>query len=186
MIVINFSDTPIYIKGQVIASGVNILNDTPISEADSSEIIGIGEDTLRHYNALSMFWECEGFCKVTQEGTIKRLHEQITSITDQMKDLARERAMLGGDDIKAKIYALKAQKDKKIDMLKKLFNKVEIKDLSEGQLKGIEVIFEATKSSDFSFKQSKYALQTIETIRNTKAQTLPYQLHKIKAKYGIQ
>lgn len=185
MIVINFSDTPIYIKGQIVVSGVNILNDTPISEADSSEIIGIGENALRHYNALSMFWECEGFCEVTQEGTIKRLHKQIVSITEQMKDLARERAMLGVSDIKAKISTLKAQKDKKIDMLKKLFDKVEIKDLSDGGLKGIEVIFEATQASEFAFKQSKYALQAMETIRNTKKQTLPYQLNKYKKLYNV-
>lgn len=185
MIVINFSDTPIYVKGQVIASGVNILNDTPISESDTNEIIGIGEDALRHYNALSMFWECEGFCKVTQEDTIKRFHQQITSITEQMKDLARERAMLGAEDIKGKISALKAQKDKKIDMLKKLFGRIKFKDLSQGELMGIEVIFEATKSSDFSFKQSKYAMQAMETIRNTKKQVLPYQLNKYKKLYDV-
>lgn len=185
MIVINFTDTPIYVKGQVIASGVNILNDTSISEADSSEFIGIGENALRHYNALSMFWECEGFCKTTQEGTIKRLHTQIVSITEQMKDLARERAMLGGEDIKGKISTLKAQKDKKVDMLKKLFDRIELKELNEGELKGIEAIFEVTQSSEFSFKQSKYALQAMESIRNTKKQTLPYQLNKYKKLYNV-
>lgn len=185
MIVINFSDSTIYLKGQVLASGVNILNNTPISEADSSEIIGIGENALRHYNALSMFWECEGFCKTTQEATIKRIHEQIVSITDQMKDLARDRAMLGGEDIKAKISALKAQKDKKIAMLTKLFSRIEIKELNDGELARIEVIFSTTQSGDFSFKQSKYALQAMETIRNTKKQTLPYQLYKYKKLYNV-
>lgn len=185
MIVINFNDTPIYVKGQVVASGVNILNHTLISEKDSSETIGIGEDALRHYNALSMFWECDAFCKATQEDTIKRLHKQITSITEQMKDLARERAITGAKDIKGKISTLKAQKDKKIDMLRKLFLRIKTKDLSQGKLMGIEVIFEATQAHKYDFKQSKYALQAMETIRNTKKQALPYQLYKYKKLYNV-
>lgn len=186
MLVINFSNKVQYLKGIMLKVGANIISDEMgITEADRSEIIGIGQGDLDHYNDVLVFLATsEAF--VNTDNKITSLHANILGLKDLLK---AEIAKKTESDI------VEAQRNKNIISLNKkikayekrmetFFDNIELKPISESLLQVLDKLYSnVIDDAHQDFTITQFAKSAYTEIKNTKKQVLSYELAQIKAVY---
>ena len=186
MLVINFSNKVQYLKGVTLNVGANIISDdVGFTEADRSEIIGIGQGDLDHYNdVLTFLATSEAF--VNENSKIISLHTNILGLKDLLKaEIAK----------KAESAFVEAQRNKNIISLSKkikayekrmktFFDNIELKPISENFLQVLDKLYSnVADDAHQDFTITQFAKSAYTEIKNTKKQVLGYELAQIKAVY---
>ena len=185
MIVINFTDKVQYLKGVSLSVGANIVSDdVGFTEADRSEIIGIGQGDLDHYNDTLEFLASQAF--VNENSKITSLHKNILSL----------RSLLDAEIAKkVDSVIVEPQRNKNIinlnkkikvykQRMKTFFDDIELKPISDSFLKVLDKLYSnVTDDAHQYFTITKFAKSAYTDIKNTKKQVLGYELAQIKAVY---
>lgn len=185
MLVINFSDKEQYLKGVSLGVGANILSDdVGFTEADRSEIIGIGQGDLDHYNDTIEFLASQAF--VNENSKITSLHKNILNLRGLLKAEINKKVNCAIVEPQRNKNIIDLNKKIKVyeQRMKTFFDNIELKPISESFLQVLDKIYSnVTDDEHQDFKITKFAKSAYTEIKNTKKQVLGYELAQIKAVY---
>lgn len=187
MIVVNFTSTPIYIKGLVLQVGANIVNDDIFTEADRSKEIGIGIGDLQHYNDVQNFFNSQFFIRDSKIARIDDMIKEIESNKEllQSQSITKRTSVVVNVNINKNIIttsrAIKAQKARVV----KLINLLKREPLKDDDLVALESLYQNIIDDKHQyFDITEYAKQAYAEIVETRKQALPYNLARARAEYA--
>lgn len=191
MIVINFTNTQQYLKGTILQQGVNVVNNENITEADRSDIIGIGADDMAHYKEVLEFFAVTDI--FVEEGTYTRAIKEIYNRLCANRELIKQEGFLISEEQKTEttrysnINALNQSIKNDTEAIKKFFSIIESerKPLSEAIIKAIKKEFADIENYKNKFKIVEVAKEIYKELLSEKKQHLGYELTQIKKVLGV-
>lgn len=187
MIVTNFTDKPLYIKGVVLQVGANIVSDDIFTEADRSQEIGIGAGDLQHYNDVQVFFNSQFF---TRDLKITRLNDMIKHIEAnkellKAQSVAKQASVVVNVNVNKNIITTSREIKAQMARIVKLIDLLKREPLKDSDLAVLESLYQNIvddENQDFSI--TNYAKQAYAEIKETRKQALPYNLARIRAEYA--
>lgn len=187
MIITNFTNAPIIIKGLILKSGANIVKDDIFTEEDRSAEIGIGTNDLLHYYDVQTFLNSKFFTNDSRIFHIEKMVNDIEANKELLKaqSMDKQASLTINVNVNKNIITTSRQMKAQMARIIKMIDLLKREPLNDEDLLGLEYFYNNIIDDEHQdFDITKYAKKAYAEIKETRKQALPYGIAKIRTEYA--